>query len=73
MSNIYDEHRYNVQVPSGKGENKFAFGGKVQDKQFAQQVTQPDKCQLLLLVFILSITTIIWWVCNCITMKMALM
>jgi len=26
------------KVPSGKGENKFAFGGEVQDKQFAQQV-----------------------------------
>ena len=27
-----------VQVPSGKGENKFGFGGEVQDKQFAQEV-----------------------------------
>ena len=27
------------QVPSGKGENKFGFGGSVQDTQFAQEVT----------------------------------
>ena len=26
-------------MPSGKGENKFAFGGEVQEKHFAQQVT----------------------------------
>ena len=55
MSTIFDDHHHNdkddaslVQVPSGKGENKFAFGGEVQDKQFAQQVTKPDKWQLLL-------------------------
>ena len=27
-----------VQVPSGKGENNFAFDGEVQDKQFAKEV-----------------------------------
>ena len=26
------------QVPSGKGENNFAFDGEVQDKQFAKEV-----------------------------------
>ena len=28
-----------VQVPSHKGENEFGFGGEVQDKHFAQEVT----------------------------------
>ena len=71
MSTIYDDHNHNdkddtslVQVPSGKGENKFAFGGEVQDKQLAQQVTKPDKWQLLLSVVILSMTSIMVGVNN---------
>ena len=38
MSTIFDDASL-VQVPSGKGENKFGFGGEVQDTQFAQEVT----------------------------------